>query len=87
MSVDFPELTGERRQQIAKTAKEKLEEAKKQVRGHRDVIVKDLQTKEKDGDMGKDDAFRGKNDAQKLVDDMNKKMDEMYTKKEKELLS
>ncbi len=87
LRVMFPELTGERRQQIAKTAKEKLEEAKKQVRGHRDVIVKDLQTKEKDGDMGKDDAFRGKNDTQKLVDDMNKKLEEMFAKKEKELLS
>lgn len=87
LRVMFPELTGDRRQQIAKTAKEKLEEAKKQVRGHRDVVVKDLQTKEKEGDMGKDDAFRGKNDTQKLVDEMNKKLDEMYAKKEKELLS
>lgn len=87
LRVMFPELTGERRQQIAKIAKEKLEESKKQVRGHRDIIVKDLQTKEKDGDMGKDDAFRAKNDTQKLVDEMNKKLDDMFSKKEKELLS
>ena len=87
LRVMFPELTGERRQQIAKVAKEKLEEAKKQVRGHRDVIVKDLQTKEKDGDMGKDDAFRGKNDTQKLVDEMNTKMEDMNAKKAKESLS
>ncbi len=87
LRVMFPELTGERREQIAKNAKEKLEEAKKEVRSHRDVIVKDLQTKEKDGDMGKDDAFRGKNDAQKLVDEMNKKLEDMFAKKEKELLS
>ncbi|OHA16819.1 MAG: ribosome recycling factor [Candidatus Taylorbacteria bacterium RIFCSPHIGHO2_02_FULL_45_28] len=87
LRVMFPELTGERRQQIAKSAKEKLEEAKKEVRGYRDVIVKDLQMKEKDGEMGKDDAFRCKNDTQKLVDDINKKLDEMYAKKEKELLS
>jgi len=83
LRVMFPELTGERRQQIAKVAKEKLEEAKKQVRGHRDVIVKDLQTKEKDGDMGKDDAFRGKNDTQKLVDEMNKKMEDMRKERAK----
>lgn len=86
LRVMFPELTGERRQQIAKSAKEKLEEAKKQVRGHRDVVVKDLQSKEKDGKMGKDDAFRAKNDAQKLVDETNKKLDEAFAKKEKELL-
>ncbi len=87
LRVMFPELTGDRRQQIAKMAKEKLEEAKKEVRSHRDVIVKDFQTKEKDGAMGKDDAFRGKNDTQKLVDEMNKKLDDMFSKKEKELLS
>lgn len=87
LRVMFPELTGERRQQIAKTAKEKMEEAKKQVRGHRDVVVKDLDVKEKDGAMGKDDAFRAKKDAQKLVDDVNKKLDDAYIKKEKELLS
>ena len=87
LRVMFPELTGERRQQIAKIAKEKLEEAKKQVRGHREAIVKDLQVKEKDGKMGKDDAFRAKNDTQKLVDETNKKLDEAFAKKEKELLS
>lgn len=87
LRVNFPELTGERRQQIARMAKEKLEEAKKQVRSHRDAVVKDLQAKEKDGDMGKDDAFRAKNDAQKLVDETNKKLDEAYERKEKEILS
>lgn len=87
LRVNFPELTGERRAQIAKLAKDKLEDAKKQVRQHRDTLVKDLQTKEKDGDMGKDDAFRAKNDAQKLVDDANKKLEDAYVKKEKEILN
>ena len=87
LRVNFPELTADRRKEIAKTAKDKLEDAKKQVRQHRDVIVKDLQTKEKDGAMGKDDAFRLKNDVQKIVDDANKKLEDMYVRKEKELLS
>ena len=87
LRVMFPELTGERRTQIAKTAKERLEEAKKEVRSHRDIVVKDLAAKEKAGGMGKDDAFRAKNDTQKLVDEMNRKLDEMFGRKEKELLS
>ena len=86
LRVMFPELTGERRTEIAKIAKEKMEEAKKQIRGHRDIVVKDLATKEKDGLMGKDDAFRAKNDGQKLVDEMNKKLEEHYSKKEKEIV-
>jgi len=84
--VIFPELTSDRRTEIARHAKEKLEEAKKQVRHERDHIVKDLQTKEKEGGLGKDDAFRYKNETQKIVDDINKKLDEMYSKKEKEIL-
>jgi ribosome recycling factor len=86
LRVNFPELTSDRRTQIAKLAKEKLEEAKKQVRQHRDIVVRDLQTKEKDGKMGKDDAFRAKNDAQKMVDECNKKLEEAYSKKEKEIV-
>lgn len=86
LRVNFPELTAERRAQIAKQAKEKLEEARKQVRQHRDQVIKDLQNKEKEGGMGKDDIFRAKNDAQKLVDEINKKLDDAFAKKEKEIL-
>ncbi len=85
--VNFPELTGERRIQIAKAAKDKLEEGKKEVRQHRDKIVKDLQGKEKEGGFGKDEIFRLKNETQKLVDDCNKRMEDAFTKKEKELMS
>lgn len=86
LRVNFPELTSDRRKDIAKLAKDKLEEGKKQVRGHRDLIIKDLQNKEKEGGYGKDEIFRLKNDAQKLVDDANKKLDDHYSKKEKEIL-
>jgi ribosome recycling factor len=84
--VNFPELTADRRKEIARAAKEKMEDAKKQVRLHRDAVIKDLQTKEKAGGMGEDDSFRLKNEAQKMVDEANKKLEELYVKKEKELL-
>jgi ribosome recycling factor len=86
LRVNFPELTQDRRVSIAKTAKEKLEDAKKQVRQHRDIVVRDLQAKEKDGKIGKDDAFRGNKDVQKLVDDCNKKLEDIFAKKEKEII-
>lgn len=85
--VSFPELTGERRKEIVKNAKEKLEQAKIQVRKHRDAVVSDIDKREKGGDMGKDDAFRAKADMQKLVEDANKKLADMMDKKEKEILS
>lgn len=87
LRVNFPELTAERRAQITKIAKDKLEEGKKQIRSHRDDVMKDLQGKEKDGSLGKDDVFRHKNEVQKMVDEANKKLEEIYSKKEKEILS
>lgn len=87
LRINFPELTSDRRKEVAKTAKEKMEEAKIQVRKHRDEVIKDLQVKEKAGGMGKDEIFRYKNDTQKLTDEANKKLEEFYSKKEKEVLN
>ena len=87
LRVNFPELTSDRRTDIVKMAKEKMEEAKKQVRSHRDETIKDIKAKDKTGGFGKDDIFRLEKDAQKLVDDANKKLDEAFAKKEKEILS
>lgn len=85
--VNFPELTSDKRKDFAKAAKDKLEEAKKQIRGHRDHVVKDLAAKEKAGGYGKDEIFRLKNETQKMIDDMNKKLEDAYNKKEKEILN
>ena len=87
LRVNFPELTAERRVQIVKIAKEKLEEGKKQIRMHRDDVMKDLQAKEKAGGMGKDEAFRHQKEIQKMVDETTKKLEELYTKKDKEITS
>jgi ribosome recycling factor len=87
LRVNIPELSAERRTQILKIAKERLEDAKKTMRAHRDDVMKDLQAKEKAGGLGKDDVFRFKNDAQKIIDEGNKKLDEILSKKEKEILS
>lgn len=87
LRINFPELTADRRTQIAKLAKEKLEEAKKQIRAHREDVMKDLQVKEKEGGFSKDDIFRFKNETQKIVDEWVKKLDELYSKKEREIIS
>ncbi len=85
--VSFPELTSDRRQEIVKMAKEKLEQAKIQVRKHRDEVNADIDKKEKEGGMGEDDKFRFKTEVQKLVDEANKKLQSMMEKKEKEIVS
>ena len=87
LRINFPELTEERRKDIVKIAKEKLEEGKKRIRIARDEVMKDLQAKEKAGGMGEDEVFRHQKEIQKMVDETNKKFDDLYAKKEKEILT
>ncbi len=85
--VSFPELTEERRRTLLKTAKEKLEQGRISLRKHRDEVVKDLETKEKNKEISEDEKFRFKTELEKLVEDTNKKLDGLYLKKEKEITS
>ena len=85
--VNFPELTGERRTQLVKLAKEKVEEAKTSLRSGRDDIWSDIQKREKDGNMPEDDKFRAKDEMQKRVDAANKQFDDALARKEKEMNS
>lgn len=86
LRVNFPSLTSERRTELAKVAKQKLEEARIRVRTEREKVHSDVDKQEDDGAMGKDDAFRAKTELQKLVDEANKKLEDLYEKKEKEIL-
>jgi len=83
--VSFPELTSERRVLLMKVVKEKLEEARIRVRTEREKSHDDLDRKEKEGIVSKDDKFRLRNDLQKLVDDTNLKLEELANKKENEI--
>jgi ribosome recycling factor len=83
--VFFPDLTSERRELLTKIAKEKHEQAKITLRSVRDEVVKDIDTKEKEGGMGEDDKFRFKTEMQKLVDAGNKALEEIFVKKQKEI--
>lgn len=84
--VSFPDLTVERRALLVKALKEKLEEARIKMRQEREKIIADIDKKEKDGSLNKDDKFRLRNELQKLVDETNEKLEELSSKKEKEIL-
>ncbi len=85
--IFFPELTGDRRILLLKTAKAKLEETKIKIRGYRDDTLKDLQDKLKNAEMGEDDMFRYKAEMQKIVDEGNAGLEVLLLKKEKEVNS
>lgn len=85
--VTFPELTGERRAELIKVAKGKLEEARAAVRVARDECWKDIQAKEEEGGMGEDEKFRHKDDMQKRIDKCNEELEALFEKKEQEMQS
>ena len=83
--VTFPELTSDRRAQLMKLAKAKLEEARVAVRKARDEVMKDIDGQEKEGEIGEDEKFKLKDDVQKKVDASNRTLDEMLNRKESEI--
>jgi len=85
--VSFPELTSERRVEIMKVAKHKLEEARKTVRALRDEVWSDVQRKEKDGEISEDDKYRLKDELQSKVDEANRQLELVFDKKEQEIAS
>jgi ribosome recycling factor len=85
LRVIFPTLTSERRVQLLKLAKAKLEEARVSIRGARDEAMKDIDTQQKSGDMSEDDRFSAKEELQRRVDTWNRALESHYDQKEKEI--
>lgn len=85
LRVSFPELTGERREQLMKIAKAKLEEARVSVRGARDDATKEIDKLQKEGEISEDEKFNRKEEVQKKVEEMNKSLDQLFAKKEEEI--
>ncbi len=83
--VSFPELTAERRTMLQKLAKDKQEQARVTLRGHRTDAMKELEAAEKEGGMGQDDLKRYKEELQKLIDKGNESLDALGKKKESEI--
>ncbi len=85
LRVIFPELTSERRVQLLKLAKSKLEEARVSVRSARDEAMKELERQFKANEVSEDDKFSVKDSIQKRVEESNAKLETLFIRKEKEL--
>jgi ribosome recycling factor len=83
--IIFPELTGERREQLLKIANGKQEEARVRVRVARDDMKKELERQEKGGEISKDENHNAQEEMQRLVDEANKELEEQSNKKEVEI--
>jgi ribosome recycling factor len=83
--VTFPELTGERRTELVKMAKAKMEEARATLRVARDEVWKEIQEREREGTLTEDDKFSLKEELQKKVDKINEDFEGSFHAKEQEM--
>jgi ribosome recycling factor len=81
----IPRLTQERRVELVKIVKKRIEEAHISVRNIRSDAKNDIRDFEKEKLVTEDEAERGRDDLQKLTDRYIEKVDESGERKEKEI--
>lgn len=82
----IPQLTEERRKELAKIVRKEAEEAKIAVRNIRRDGNDELKKLEKNGDITEDEQRRYSEEVQKVTDEFIAKIDDMTKEKEKEIL-
>ncbi len=85
--LPIPDLTEERRKELAKLAGQYSEKAKIAIRNVRRDGMEMLKEDEKKKDISEDDRKRLEEEVQKLTDEYVKQTDEAAAQKEKEILS
>jgi ribosome recycling factor len=70
-----------------KALNSRAEESRIAIRTVREGIWKEIQDKERSGEIAEDDKFQGKDELQKVVDEYNQKLEDIRKKKEEEILT
>ena len=86
ITVPIPQLTQERRQDMVKLLKRKIEDGKVSIRNVRRDSLERLRKLEKDKSISQDDGRRAQDQLQKTTDGFTKKIDETGSAKEAEIL-
>ena len=81
----FPQLTEDRRKELAKQVRKYGEDAKVAVRNIRRDAVEKYKAMKKKSEITEDDLKNSEKDLQKMTDDFIKEIDALTAKKEKEL--
>lgn len=84
--LSFPALTEDRRKEYVKVVKNMAEDARVAVRNIRRDARKNLETAEKNSEIGKDDLERAEKELEKLTHDHVELIDKAFARKEQELL-
>ena len=83
----FPELTEDRRKELAKDVKKKGDGAKVAIRNIRRDAMDSIKKMEKAGDISEDDLKQGEEKIQKITDKMIEKVDKAIETKTKEIMT
>lgn len=84
--LTFPQLTEERRKELAKEISKMAEESKIAVRNIRRDAVDKLKTMKKNSELTEDDLNKAEKKTQELTDRFCKEIDAIQTKKNKEIM-
>ncbi len=84
--LNIPQLTEERRRDLAKQVHKRVEEARVEIRNHRRDAADDLRKREKDGAIGSDEARRELEHIQALTDRWTDEVDRLGKAKEQEIM-
>ncbi|MDS1029091.1 ribosome recycling factor [Bacillota bacterium LX-D] len=84
--IAIPQLTKERRNELAKVVKKKAEEYRVQVRNIRRDANDDIKKMEKEGSIAEDESRKGLEQVQKLTDKYIEQIDKILANKEAEIL-
>ncbi|NLL51991.1 MAG: ribosome recycling factor [Peptococcaceae bacterium] len=84
--LPIPQLTAERRTEIAKTVRKKAEEARVAVRNIRRELIDNIKNLEKQKSVSEDESKKAQEKAQKLTDTFIKEIDNTLEKKEQEIM-
>lgn len=83
--IGVPQLTKERRDELAKVLKKIAEEGKISLRTARRVANEEIEKLEKDKIISEDEKFKRKDEIQKLIEKHSKEIEDLLTNKEKEI--
>jgi ribosome recycling factor len=84
--LPIPRLTEERRQELAKMVRQRVEEGKIALRNIRRETLDDLRDFEKEKLISEDKFYTAKDDLQELTDEYSEKMDEISERKQREII-
>ena len=86
LRLPIPDLTEDRRKELAKLASQYAEKARVSVRNVRRDGMEALKTDEHKKEISEDERKRHETEVQKLTDEIVKAIDEEFARKEKEIL-